>query len=206
MVPIEHGPTLLALARAAIAQVLGQPQASADSIDNDHSSVDRATKDDAKWLQEPGACFVTLTQDGRLRGCIGSLEARRSLGEDVRANAVAAALRDTRFPPLTAAELAHTRIEVSVLSPMQPLSFDSEAHALAQLRPHVDGVVVEYTGHRGTFLPQVWEQLPTPQEFMAHLKRKAGLPATFWADGVRLQRYTVEKWQEDALPASGAIA
>jgi AmmeMemoRadiSam system protein A len=175
------GPTLLALARASIAQALGLPRAEGEL---------------PSWLQKPGACFVTLTQDGQLRGCIGSLGAHRPLGDDVRANAVAAALRDPRFPALTAAELGRTQVEVSVLSPMQPLSFNSEAEALAQLRPHIDGVVLEYGGHRGTFLPQVWEHLPTPTAFMAQLKRKAGLRADFWADGVRLQRYTVEKWQE----------
>ncbi len=177
----SRGPTLLALARASIAQALGLP---------------RTESDLPSWVLEPGACFVTLTQDGQLRGCIGSLAAHRPLGDDVRANAVAAALRDPRFPALTVAELARTQVEVSVLSPMQPLSFNSEAEALAQLRPHIDGVVLEYGGHRGTFLPQVWEQLPTPTAFMAQLKRKAGLRADFWADGVRLQRYTVEKWQE----------
>lgn len=178
----ERGPTLLALARAAIAHSLG---------------LKAATLEMPHWLQEPGASFVTLTQNGQLRGCIGSLAAHRPLGEDVRANAVAAALRDPRFPALTAAELGRTQVEVSVLSPMQPLAFNSEAEAVAQLRPHVDGVVLEYGGHRGTFLPQVWEQLPTPTEFMAHLKRKAGLSADFWANGVRLQRYTVDKWKED---------
>jgi AmmeMemoRadiSam system protein A len=178
----ERGPTLLALARAAIAHSLG---------------LKAATLEMPPWLQEPGASFVTLTQNGQLRGCIGSLAAHRALGEDVRANAVAAALRDPRFPALTATELARTQVEVSVLSAMQPLAFSSEADALAQLRPQVDGVVLEYGAHRGTFLPQVWEQLPNPREFMAQLKRKAGLSVDFWADGVRLQRYTVEKWKED---------
>ena len=182
MPSIERGPTLLALARASIAHALGLPGAAVEM---------------PPWLQEPGASFVTLTQNGQLRGCIGSLAAHRPLGEDVRANAVAAALRDPRFPALSAAEWERTRVEVSVLSPMQPLAFGSEAEAVAQLRPHVDGVVLEYGAHRGTFLPQVWEQLPMPKDFMAHLKSKAGLPANFWADGVRLQRYTVEKWKED---------
>jgi len=182
MLCIERGPTLLALARAAIAYSLG---------------LKAATPEMPPWLQEPGASFVTLTQNGQLRGCIGSLAAHRPLGDDVRANAVAAALRDPRFPALTAAEWERIQVEVSVLSPMQPLAFNSEAEALAQLRPHLDGVVLEYGSHRGTFLPQVWEQLPTPKEFMAHLKSKAGLPASFWADGVRLQRYTVDKWKED---------
>jgi len=131
-----------------------------------------------------------------LRGCIGSLQPYRSLLADVQANAVAAALRDTRFAPLSLAELAHTDIEVSVLSPMQPMQFADEADVLAQLRPGVDGVVLEFGPHRSTFLPQVWEQLPQARDFMAHLKRKAGLPADFWDAGVRLQRYTVQPWHE----------
>jgi len=178
----DRGLTLLPLARAAISSALGQqPQ---------------QTSEEADWLSQPGACFVTLTQRGQLRGCIGSLAARRSLLADVKANAVAAALQDPRFPPLTLAELAHTRVEVSLLSPMQPMPFQDEADALRQLRPGVDGVVFEFELHRSTFLPQVWEQLPSATEFMAHLKRKAGLPPDFWAAGVRLQRYTVDKWKE----------
>lgn len=182
MPSIDRGPTLLALARASIAHSLG---------------LEAAAVDLPAWLQVPGACFVTLTQNGQLRGCIGSLAAHRPLCEDVRANAVAAALRDPRFAALTPAELGRTRVEVSLLSPMQPLSFSSEAQALAQLRPHVDGVVLECGSHRSTFLPQVWEQLPAPREFMAQLKCKAGLSADFWSDGVRLQRYTVDKWAEE---------
>jgi len=185
--PDDLGSRLLQMARAAISTALGRPA--------------RGPEDDAR-LQAPGACFVTLTQRGELRGCIGSLEARRSLQEDVKANAVAAALHDMRFAPLRLAELADTDIEVSVLSPMQPIHFDGEADALAQLRPGVDGVVFTHGAHRSTFLPQVWDQLPTAGEFMAHLKRKAGLPADFWSDGVRLQRYTVQKWHE---PQGGAL-
>jgi AmmeMemoRadiSam system protein A len=152
--------------------------------------------EDAIWLQESGACFVTLTQQGQLRGCIGTLEARRSLIVDVKANAVSAAMHDPRFKPLTVAELTVTAIEVSVLSPMQALRFDSEADALAQLRPGIDGVVLEFDRYRSTFLPQVWEQLPKVSEFMAHLKHKAGLPVDFWASGMRLSRYTLSKWKE----------
>lgn len=150
----------------------------------------------APWLQEAGATFVTLTQHGQLRGCIGSLEAHRPLLEDVRANAIAAAFHDPRFAPLTEDELALTQVEVSLLSPQASLTFSSEADALAQLRPGIDGVVLAYGHHRSTFLPQVWEQLPTPQQFMAHLKRKAGLPEQFWSDEIKLSRYTVTKWKE----------
>jgi AmmeMemoRadiSam system protein A len=150
----------------------------------------------AEWLEHPGASFVTLTKGGDLRGCIGSLEAHRPLAEDVRANAVAAAFRDPRFMPLSREEFGDIRVEVSLLSPTEPLAAGSEAEALAALRPGVDGVVFEYAHHRSTFLPQVWEQLPQPAEFLAHLKRKAGLPQDFWAADVRLSRYTVSKWKE----------
>lgn len=179
--PVTPGHTLLPIARAAISNALGQPLTAAE---------------DAIWLQESGACFVTLTQQGQLRGCIGTLEARRSLIVDVKANAVNAAMHDPRFRPLTVAELTVTAIEVSVLSPTQPMRFESEADALAQIRPGIHGVVLEFDRYRSTFLPQVWEQLPKVSEFMAHLKHKAGLPVDFWASGMRLSRYTVSKWKE----------
>lgn len=178
------GKTLLPIARASISAALGRPLEAAE---------------DADWLQEWGASFVTLTQRGQLRGCIGTLEARRSLLADVKANALAAAFNDPRFSPLAAMELDHTEIELSLLSSMEPMRFDSEAHALDQLQPGIDGVVFEFERYRSTFLPQVWEQLPTAPEFIAHLKHKAGLPPDFWAAGVRLQRYTVSKWKETDL-------
>jgi len=177
----EQGAILLQVARDAIARALGSPGIPQDLPD---------------WLHEPGATFVTLTQSGRLRGCIGSLEARRSLHADVSANAVAAALRDSRFQPLTAQELPLTRIEVSLLSGTSEMEFGSEAEAHACLRPGVDGVVLEYGRARGTFLPQVWESLPRTEDFLAHLKRKAGLPADFWHENIRLSRYTVTCWEE----------
>lgn len=185
------GHTLLPIARASIARTLGRSLAANET---------------APWLVEPGACFVTLTQHGELRGCIGSLEARLPLLADVKANAVAAAFQDPRFSPLSEHELDVIEIEVSQLSLMQPLTFASEAEALAQLRPGVDGVVFEFGARRSTFLPQVWEQLPDTQEFMAHLKRKAGLPAGFWAAEVRLQRYTVSKWKESDLASARRVA
>jgi AmmeMemoRadiSam system protein A len=183
-----QGATLLALARHAIGQRLG---------------VDGVTPELPDWLDAPGATFVTLTQQGRLRGCIGSLQAYRALHEDVAENAVTAALRDPRFPPLPAQELAFTRIEVSLLSALTALDFDSQADALEQLRPGTDGVVLSYGDRRGTFLPQVWEALPEPEEFLAQLKRKAGLPAGFWDDAIRLERYSVTKWREPVEDADG---
>ena len=179
--PADPGSILLPLARAAISSALGSPL---------------PVTGEGAWLQSPGACFVTLTQQDELRGCMGTLEAHRSLLADVKTNAVAAALRDPRFMPLTLSELSWTRIEISLLSPMQSLQFDNEAQALAQLQPGRDGVVFEFAHYRSTFLPQVWEQLPTVTQFMAHLKHKAGLAPDFWAEGVRLQRYSVRKLKE----------
>ena len=144
----------------------------------------------------PGASFVTLTLKGRLRGCIGSLEAWRALADDVAANAVAAAFHDPRFAPLSPTEWAETRVEVSLLSPSEPMSFSSEADALAQLRPGRDGVILTFGLRRATFLPQVWASLPDPRQFMTQLKLKAGLGADFWDDDMALARYSVQKWKE----------
>ncbi len=148
------------------------------------------------WMQKPGASFVTLTQEGNLRGCIGSLEAHRPLVEDVQQNAIAAAFHDPRFAPLSEEELQFTRVEVSLLTPALPMTFENEVHALSQLRPGVDGLILQYGRYRSTFLPQVWETLPDPAAFLSHLKRKAGLAANFWHDEMRLSRYSVSKWKE----------
>lgn len=177
----DKGQTLTRLARAAIAQCFGQ-------------SLAGLAKPDC--LDMPGAAFVTLTQKGKLRGCIGSLEAHRLLGEDIEVNARAAAFNDPRFPPLSETELPDTRIEVSILSEPTPIQFTDREDALRQFRPGIDGIVLEYGPHRATFLPQVWEQLPEPEQFLAHLMIKAGLPAYFWSDGIRLYRYNVEKYKE----------
>ena len=147
-------------------------------------------------LQQLAATFVTLTQQGRLRGCIGSLEAHRRLEIDVAENALAAAFRDPRFSPLTREELSGTRIEVSLLSPATPMKFESETDALTQLRPGVDGLILSCGGRRATFLPQVWESLPAPRQFMKQLKLKAGFPAEFWSADIRLSRYGAQKWKE----------
>jgi len=177
----ELGPVLLQLARAAIAARFDQPAPAVADLPE---------------LHQPGATFVTLTQRGQLRGCIGSLEAWRPLIVDVQENACAAAFRDSRFAPLEADELPITRVEVSLLTAPESMQFDDEADALAQLRPNVDGVIFSAGRCRSTFLPQVWEQLPEAREFMAHLKQKAGLPAAYWGPDVQLQRYTVQKWKE----------
>ena len=179
--PDEAGRVLLPLARAAIAAELG---------------LAHAPHEDRPWLKQHGACFITLTLETRLRGCIGTLRPHRALAEDVKANAVAAAFRDPRFKPLAAAEFSAVALEISLLSALQPMTFSDEPDALRQLRAGVDGVVFEYGHHTSTFLPQVWEDIKEPSDFMAHLKYKAGLPPDFWDKDVRLSRYTVFKWRE----------
>lgn len=154
-------------------------------------------EDLSEELRAPGASFVTLTIDGQLRGCIGSLEARRPLALDVQENAQAAAFHDPRFPPLGSWELARVHIEISVLSRPQPLAYDGPDDLLARLRPHVDGVVIERGWHRATFLPQVWEKVPDPREFFAHLCLKAGLPPDdYRRPGLQVLTYQVEKFEE----------
>jgi AmmeMemoRadiSam system protein A len=179
--PPDAGRVLLPLARAAIAAQLG---------------LSHAANDDLPWLKSSGASFITLMLGAKLRGCIGTLRAHRALAEDVKANAVAAAFRDPRFPPLGASEFSGVALEVSVLSALERLSFTDELDALRQLRAGIDGVVFEYGHHTGTFLPQVWEDFKEPSDFLAHLKYKAGLPPDFWDREVRLSRYTVFKWRE----------
>ena len=197
----DRSTILLTLARQAIEDALGVGGSSGIRAERESAWMDSETDPttDSHWLRSPGASFVTLTQRGCLRGCIGSLEARRALYTDVQANAVAAALRDPRFPPLAAPELRITRVEVSLLPAPKPLAFNNEADALAQLRPGVDGILLEYGALRSTFLPQVWDQLPGPKDFMSQLKRKAGLPGDFWHERLRLQRYSVDKFQEAAI-------
>ena len=179
--PRDAGRVLLLLARTAIANQLG---------------LSWQENEAPQWLQQYGACFITLTRDTKLRGCVGTLRAHRALAEDVKANAVAAAFRDPRFPPVAAGEFPVVALEISVLSAVEPMRFDDEADALRQLRRGIDGLVFEYGYHTSTFLPQVWEDFKEPTEFVAHLKYKAGLPPDFWDKDVRLSRYTVFKWRE----------
>jgi AmmeMemoRadiSam system protein B/AmmeMemoRadiSam system protein A len=176
------GAALLGHARRAIADALGQPAGPAPIR---HTG-----------LAERGATFVTLRIAGELRGCIGTLDAHRPLADDVQMHALAAAFRDPRFEPLGAHEFAALEIEVSVLGEPEPLPPLTESEAHAALRPGVDGVVLEWRGRRATFLPQVWDELPEPRDFLAALKRKAGLPADHWASDLRLARYSVRKYVE----------
>lgn len=176
---------LTGLARAAIAEAVGMP-----AVQPDISASDR------QRLSEYGASFVTLKRYGQLRGCIGTLEAARPLEKDLTRNAVAAALHDPRFLPLTAAELDEVSIDVSLLSNPKPLDVRSEAETILALRPGLDGVILSLGGQRATFLPQVWEELPDPHEFLMHLRRKAGLPTDYWDPAIKVSIYTVEHFSE----------
>jgi len=176
----EHRRTLLALAGAAIETGLGGERLTVRADDY------------PELLRQPRATFVTLHLDDTLRGCIGSLEARRALVEDVAHNARAAAFEDPRFPALVRGEFGRLAIHISVLSAPELLSFESEADLLRRLRPQVDGLILEEHARRATFLPSVWAQLPEPCVFLRNLKLKAGLPADHWSSAVRVWRYTVE--------------
>lgn len=149
-------------------------------------------------LTEKHASFVTLKKDSALRGCIGSLEAYRMLVEDVAHNAFAAAFRDPRFPPLQQQEFEALEIHISVLGTPEPVTFASEQELLENLRPEVDGLILQERDTRGTFLPSVWESLPRPDDFLKHLKMKAGLPAEYWSKTVRVWRYTTESFSAPA--------
>lgn len=177
------GNELLRQARAAIDEALGGPPCPAPELD-------------LHELQEPGATFVTLKKNDYLRGCIGSLQAWRPLLSDVRANAVAAALNDLRFYALERTELASVRIEVSLLTPPEPVEFSNEDDLLKKLVPFEDGLIITWHTHRATFLPQVWEDLPDPKQFLAHLKLKSGVPADTSIELFSIQRYRVQKWKE----------
>ncbi len=149
-------------------------------------------------LRQKGATFVTLTQFGHLRGCIGALEPYQPLVQDVCEHTIAAALNDYRFNPVQPAELAEIEIEISCITPPQPLDYTDPQNLLAKLRPGLDGLTLkDITGHRATFLPQVWLQLPEKTEFLNHLCQKMGLPAKTWrTQHLQAQTYQVENFHE----------
>lgn len=153
----------------------------------------------ATKLAEKRACFVTLTKAGALRGCIGHILAQEPLYQAVMHNTRNAALRDPRFPPVEAGELEALRIEISVLTEPQPLSFTSPEDLLGKLQPYEDGVLLQIGGHVATFLPQVWAQVPDKTAFLNHLAQKAGCPASAWRDkDTTVSIYHVESFEEPA--------
>lgn len=176
----EHRDALLGVARASVAAGLAGKR---------HQPEPQTFP---AILQGAGASFVTLNKTGSLRGCIGTLEAHQPLVIDVAHNAYAAAFRDPRFPALQASEFEALEFHLSVLTAPEPMTIESEADLLSQIRPQIDGLVLEEGYRRGTFLPAVWESLPDPKDFLTHLKRKAGLPPDYWSDRIRISRYTAE--------------
>ena len=144
------------------------------------------------------ATFTTLHLAGKLRGCCGTLEASRPLAADVAHSAFQAAFRDTRFDPLGKDELGNVSLEVSVLSPMEPMTVTDEADLLSQLTPGTDGLVVVEGWRRATFLPKVWDTLPEPEQFLAQLRLKCGLPARYWSERLEFLRYRTTTYAEAA--------
>lgn len=177
----DAGRTLIEIVKGSIANGLGL------------SSVP-AKRNHLPWLLQPGASFVTLTMDGALRGCMGSLSVTRPLGEDVASNARAAAFQDPRFPKLKRDEWPRCRVEVSLLSAPKPIAFGDEAELLAQISAGEDGLILEAEGKRATYLPQVWEVLTDKRQFLEELKKKAGLPADTRLTRCKVWRYRVRKF------------
>jgi AmmeMemoRadiSam system protein A len=147
-------------------------------------------------LRANRACFVTLKMGTRLRGCIGGMEPTQPLVQEVATRACDAAFRDPRFEPLQASELDQLNIHISVLNPMEPVAFTNREDLLRQLRPGIDGLLIEDDPYHGTFLPAVWESLPKKADFLKQLMLKAGLPSDYWSSTLRVHRYTCSSFGE----------
>ena len=191
----QQGQLLVELARQILMERLGK-RVSQSKID----SLNTALKDPC--FQKPGGTFVTLKIDGQLRGCIGNLTSNEALWSGVRRNAINAAFHDPRFAPLSAAELDRIEIEVSILTEPKPLHYRDAVDLLEKLRPNVDGVTICLGHASATFLPQVWEQLPQPQDFLSHLCMKAGLAADVWKNRkLEVSTYQVQHFGELPEPS-----
>ncbi len=150
----------------------------------------------SRMLAEPAATFTTLHARGQLRGCCGTLQAVRPLAADVTRSAFQAAFRDPRFDPVGQHELDAITLEVSVLSPLEPIPVTNEADLLERLRPGMDGLLIVADGRRATFLPTVWEMVPDPRQFLVALKTKCGLPEDYWSESIEFQRYRTTSYAE----------
>jgi AmmeMemoRadiSam system protein A len=177
---------LLRLARQTIERVVNGQSLPPLKLD-DYSAL----------LRENGASFVTLTEDNDLRGCIGALETYQPLVQDVCEHAASAALDDYRFQPVTPREVSRLKIEISRLTTPQPFIYSQPAELITGLHPNIDGVIIRDGLHRATFLPQVWQKLPDPQSFLAHLCQKMGAPANLWQrKPLQVFIYQVEEFHE----------
>lgn len=190
-----QGQLLVKLARYTLMKRLEQ-QIQQDKYD----SLKAALTDPC--FQQTGGVFVTLTLSGQLRGCIGNLTSNEPLESGVRRNAINAAFHDPRFAPLNASDLAQIEIEISILSEPRPLKYRDGDDLLNKLRPNIDGVIIRQQAASATFLPQVWEQLPQPQDFLAHLCIKAGLAADSWRNSqLEVSSYQVQYFEEHSAPS-----
>ena len=193
-IPISHDnqTVLLDLARRSIRHGLSHKR----PLEPDLSEYD--TK-----LQEPGATFVTLEIESRLRGCIGTVRAYRPLIVDIAENAWSAAFQDPRFEPLNMKELQVLSIEISLLSKPEPIIFDSEADLKRQINRGLDGLIISDGGYRALFLPTVWDKLPDVRSFLSHLKLKAGMARDYWSDTIEVSRFSTFKFCEHRIGTSG---
>jgi AmmeMemoRadiSam system protein A len=184
----EEGNALISLAQRSIMQRLGLAVVASADLD---ALLQRPV------FKQHRASFVTLKKAGQLRGCIGALTADEPLAANVSRNALSAAFHDPRFAPLQPAEWAQIVVEVSVLTPTQPLHYNAGEELPHLLRPGIDGVVLRKKGASATFLPQVWQQLARPEDFLAHLCLKAGLPADAWRQGdLEVEIYQVSSFKQ----------
>ena len=184
----EEGEALLAVARETIKQAVSK---------GDRSTQPTPTVTSAKFNERRGT-FVTLTIDGRLRGCIGHIIPQESLIEGIRVNALNAAFQDPRFPPLSKKEWEKVKIEISILTEPKPMPYVNADDLMRKLRNGIDGVIIKKGYRQATFLPQVWEQLPNKQEFLTHLCLKAGMDPDAWKkDKIEVSTYQVQAFEED---------
>ena len=182
----EERKILLALARRSIERAV-----------NEQTSLELDLESYSNRLREPGATFVTLTDCGELRGCVGTLEAYQTLVQDVCEHAVAAALEDYRFLPVAPEEVSRLSIEISRLTQPQPVVYETPEDLLKKLRPMVDGVILRDGLRRATFLPQVWEKIPDAAAFLDHLCQKMGGPSSLWRrKPLTVAVYQVEEFHE----------
>ena len=151
---------------------------------------------DYPYLSKNGACFITLHKNKELRGCIGSIIAHRSLYDDIVSNAISAAFSDPRFNPLTEDEYSDLLLEVSLLSEPEILEYRDLSDLVLKVKPNIDGVIIKYGAYQATFLPQVWEQLQSPESFLEHLAMKAGLDPSIYSQHPTIYTYNVEHVEE----------
>ena len=182
----EYGQQLLLAARKSLAM----------AVENNKYRPSRREYDD--HLFDRGAVFVTLTKNGELRGCVGSLYPRQAVVADVAANAYNAALNDGRFSALTADELNDIQVSISLLTGYEKINYQDEQDLLAQLRPGVDGLVIRDGNRQGLFLPSVWEQIPNRKDFLNNLKLKAGMSPSFWSNDINVYRFRTVEIKENA--------